>query len=287
MTNLIIMKMVRDCGGCAAGGGQRGVGCCRGQRLSGLLPLTVWKRCGPPLQPRWILHVRWCYEAPPVCYAQVRVRTPGAFYWFSRTTAPTTLDPYDVMKHHLFVMFRCGLGHPVPFTDLVLLCMVVLLTNNLLWDMGGREGVADFCVQCMCVCVLACVYVCVCMWVTVFLLLEDWCMCACMCACACGWLYFCCWKIGVCVRVCVRVHVGDCISAVGRLVYVCVCVCMCACACGWLYFCCWKIGVCVRVCVCVCVHVGDCISAVGRLVYVCMCMFTGDYFCCWNICIIP
>ena len=83
-------------------------------------------------------------------------------------------------------MFRCGLGHPVPFTDLVLLRMVVLLTNNLLWDMGGREGVADFCVQCMCVCVLACVYVCVCMWVTVFLLLEDWCMCACMCACACG-----------------------------------------------------------------------------------------------------
>ena len=86
------------------------------------------------------------------------------------------------MKHHLFVMFRCGLGHPVPFTDLVLLRMVVLLTNNLLWDMGGREGVADFCVQCMCVCVLACVYVCVCMWVTVFLLLEDWCMCACACS---------------------------------------------------------------------------------------------------------
>ena len=91
--SLIIMKMVRDCGGCAAGGGQRGVGCCRGQWLSGLLPLTVWKRCGPPLQPHWILHVRWCYEAPPVCYVQVRVRMPGAFYWFSRTTAPTTLDP--------------------------------------------------------------------------------------------------------------------------------------------------------------------------------------------------
>ena len=70
------------------------------------------------------------------------------------------------------------------------------------------------------------------------------------------------WCMCACVYVCVRVHVGDCISAVGRLVYVCVCVC-------------------------VCVHVGDCISAVGRLVYVCMCMFTGDYFCCWNICIIP
>ena len=25
----------------------------------------------------------------------------------------------DVMKHHLCVMLRCGLGRPVPFTDLV------------------------------------------------------------------------------------------------------------------------------------------------------------------------